>query len=1008
MNRVILTLVMLAGFALQGLMAQDTTFVSGTTGTTTWTSDKVYVLEGYVRVDNGETLTIEAGTVVLADTGSLENASALIVERDGMIMAEGTADEPIIFSSILDDVNNPDDFLDNQSKGLWGGIIVCGDAPTNTADNGSEQVEGIPTTLPGTVGTFGGNEPDDNSGVLKYVSIRHTGVALASNNEIQGLTLAGVGRGTEIDYVESYASDDDGIEIFGGTVNLKHIAISFGSDDMFDLDQGWTGKVQYLFILQSADFGDRLGEWDGADTPEDGTPFGSPTIYNMTMIGSAPAGTNNRTITFRANGGGKVYNSVFMEQARGIDVQIKSDSAVSTNSYERFENGDLVLSNNVFWNIAGNSPADLFSVSPVAEGWVLADSASIVDAAEAALSTAMEGANTITNPGIGGLSYTDDGMLDPRMSDASIYTDLHISNDSYFENPGYKGAFGPGKDDLWIRGWTALDTYGYLATEAAGDTIDVTGTTGAGKTIWTNNNVYRLNGYVRVDNGDTLCIQGGTVVLADTGSLENASALIIERDGYLAALGTAEAPIIFSSVLDDVNDPMDFLDNQAKGLWGGIIMCGDAPTNTADNGTEQVEGIPTTLPATVGTFGGNEPEDNSGILKYVSIRHSGVALASNNEIQGLTLAGVGNGTEIDYIESYASDDDGIEIFGGTVNMKHVSIAFAADDMFDLDQGWTGNVQWMFILQSADFGDRTGEWDGADTPEDGTPFGSPTIYNMTMIGNEPAGTNNRAITFRANGGGKVYNSIIMEQSRGIDIQIKSDSAVSENSYDRFVAGDLVMSNNVFWNVAGNNAADLFGVSPVAEGWVLADSASIVDAADADVNATLIAANQIADPEIAGLSYVADGGLDPRFAGWAANSDFAPAPGFFTPTLYKGAFSPAKDGIWAKGWTALDHYGYFGDADQEVVSIFEPTQVIAGVKFFPNPTQGVLNIKAEDFTTADVFISIFDMAGRQLAAETVKPLGTTLDAQVDMSKLRAGLYIVNVRQGDKLASSRIIVE
>jgi len=189
--------------------------ISGTTGTTTWSKDTVYILNGYVRVDNGDSLTIQAGTVIKAMEGTLGNASAFIVERDGYIDARGTAQDPIIFTTILDDVTDSDDLLDKEAIGLWGGVIICGDAGTNTANNGNEQVEGIPTTLPATVGTYGGNEDDDNSGILRYVSIRHTGVALASNNEIQGLTLAGVGSGTTIEYVESYASADDGIEIFG-------------------------------------------------------------------------------------------------------------------------------------------------------------------------------------------------------------------------------------------------------------------------------------------------------------------------------------------------------------------------------------------------------------------------------------------------------------------------------------------------------------------------------------------------------------------------------------------------------------------------------------------------------------------------------------------------------------------------------------------------------------------------------------------------------------------------
>ncbi|MEM7657192.1 MAG: T9SS type A sorting domain-containing protein [Bacteroidota bacterium] len=538
----------------------------------------------------------------------------------------------------------------------------------------------------------------------------------------------------------------------------------------------------------------------------------------------------------------------------------------------------------------------------------------------------------------------------------------------------------------------------FAASTAFGqDTTVVSGTTGT--ITWTADKVWKLEGYVRVDNGETLTIEAGTVVLADTGAQENASALIIERDGIIIAEGTESEPIIFSSILDDVNDPADFLDDQRKGLWGGIIVCGDAPTNTNENGTEQVEGIPSTLPGAVGTFGGSEPNDSSGVLKYVSIRHTGVALASNNEIQGLTLAGVGDKTIIDYVESYASDDDGIEIFGGTVNLKHVVIAFGSDDMFDLDQGWTGNVQWMFILQSADFGDRLGEWDGADTPEDGTPFGIPTIHNMTMIGSLPAGTNNRAITFRANGGGKVYNSIIMEQGRGIDLQYKSDSLVGESSYDRFVAGDLVVSNNIFHNVAGNVAADLYTVSPIAEGWV--DSAASVSAAVTDVLNTMSAANTIADPMIAGLSYTADGGLDPRFSGADVTSDLAPQTGFFTPTPYKGAFPPNQGSFWAANWTALDHYGYFNEG------LFTSRDDIelAGVTFFPNPTQGTFKVEAAQLTQEAVSVTVFDLTGRQITAQELQPIAGEISTEVTINA-PAGVYVVKVQQGERLATSQIV--
>jgi len=535
------------------------------------------------------------------------------------------------------------------------------------------------------------------------------------------------------------------------------------------------------------------------------------------------------------------------------------------------------------------------------------------------------------------------------------------------------------------------------------DTVRVSGTTGTA--TWTSDKIYVLEGYVRVDNGDSLTIQAGTVVLAEDGTLENASALIVERDGYIDARGTAEAPIIFTSILDDVDDPDDFLDKEAQGLWGGVIICGDATTNTANNGTEQIEGIPSQLPSTVGTFGGSEDDDNSGIMRYVSIRHTGVALSGNNEIQGLSLAGVGRGTTLEFIESYASADDGIEIFGGTVNLKNVTIAFADDDGLDFDQGWTGKIQNAFVIQASDNGGSGGEWDGADTPEDGTPFGAPTIYNLTMIGNAPAGDDNLLINYRANGGGKVYNSIFTESQRGVSIQIKADANVPESSYDRFEAGDLDMTNNVFWNIAGNDPNEVWFLAPDAGGW--ADSTATVSAAEADIQGYFPANNDIVDPQIAGLSYADDGGLDPRFAAFETNSNLAEVPndGFFTSTTYKGAFGPGADDLWIKGWTALDHYGYLVADPSDITSLGDARQ-FGGFSVYPNPNQGTFTVKAEELGTQEVEVMVFNMQGSVVSRDRINPVAGTLQQDINISAQPAGVYFVTIKAGAQAETFKVV--
>ena len=160
------------------------------TGTTTWKSGKTYYLQGFVFVNEGQILSIEPGCVIKGKAGQGENASALIVSRGGKIIAEGNADNPIIFTAEADDLNGSVSITD---RGLWGGLIVLGKAELNSSP-GESQIEGIPTSE--SRGRYGGNDDNDNSGVLKYISIRHGGTDIGEGNEINGLTLGGVGSNT--------------------------------------------------------------------------------------------------------------------------------------------------------------------------------------------------------------------------------------------------------------------------------------------------------------------------------------------------------------------------------------------------------------------------------------------------------------------------------------------------------------------------------------------------------------------------------------------------------------------------------------------------------------------------------------------------------------------------------------------------------------------------------------------------------------------------------------------
>lgn len=246
---------------------------SNISANTTWTSGKVYILESRIAVLSGVTLTIEPGVIVKGQAGTGANATALLVARGAKLMAEGTASSPIIFTSVADEImpgeiESPN--LDNTLNGLWGGLLVLGNAPIS-ADNPSIQIEGIPASDPN--GLFGGSDATDNSGVIKYVSIRHGGANIGEGNEINGLTLGGVGSGTVIENVEIVANQDDGIEWFGGTVNVKNVIVWNAGDDALDTDMSWAGTVENFVILNA---GDECMELDG---PE-GTMEAGHTIKN--------------------------------------------------------------------------------------------------------------------------------------------------------------------------------------------------------------------------------------------------------------------------------------------------------------------------------------------------------------------------------------------------------------------------------------------------------------------------------------------------------------------------------------------------------------------------------------------------------------------------------------------------------------------------------------------------------------------------------------------------------
>ncbi|HEU4472409.1 MAG TPA: hypothetical protein VFR58_15055, partial [Flavisolibacter sp.] len=230
-----------------------------------------YTLRGFVYVGSGATLTFAPGSVILAAT---DVKTALIIEVGGKLIADGTPAEPIVFTSSK--------AVGQRTNGDWGGISICGAAPTN------RPLSPGPITEGGSNRTYGGTNPNDNSGILRYVRIEFAGITAENNSELNGLTLYGVGAGTIIDYVQTAYCGDDGFEFFGGTVNAKHLFSFASGDDDFDFDFGYAGRIQYAVCLRDkfAD-DDRTNaiECDNDGTGTSATPITRPILSNLTLIG---------------------------------------------------------------------------------------------------------------------------------------------------------------------------------------------------------------------------------------------------------------------------------------------------------------------------------------------------------------------------------------------------------------------------------------------------------------------------------------------------------------------------------------------------------------------------------------------------------------------------------------------------------------------------------------------------------------------------------------------------
>ena len=428
----------------------------------TFSAETTYTLGGFVHVANGATLTIEPGTTILGTQGS-----ALFVMRGARLIAEGTAADPIVFTS-----NQP---VGSRKPGDWGGLILIGNGIINRS--GSVLLEGTGTSATNpSIDYAGGADNTDDSGSLRYVRVEFAGFGPAQNQELNSFTLAGVGSGTELDYLQSLAGLDDSFEWFGGAVDARHLVSYESGDDHFDPSEGYVGRNQYLIAFQSDILEPRAGAGSASGDPQgfeidncgsssgsgcddgyDSAPLTIPMFANFTLVGAGPIPEVTSTsggvgMVIRRGAAGHYVNGVVARWAKA------AFSLRDAETQTRYTDGDLVLRNILVVETGAtagtNAPlfedgSGRFAIDSVAEA--------LEKAADATLTTD-ELVGIPATPSLAGLDFSLTSAAAARTGGTGAFTgDLATKAGTFVTGTGYRGAWDP-TGAKWWAGWTNYAT----------------------------------------------------------------------------------------------------------------------------------------------------------------------------------------------------------------------------------------------------------------------------------------------------------------------------------------------------------------------------------------------------------------------------------------------------------------------------------------------------------------------------------------------------------------------
>ena len=417
--------------SVPGIDKQVVVVTGSITGNESWTSNYYYVLRGAVFVESGGTLNIDAGTKVIGESGSV---GTLIVKRGGRLNAIGTRTAPIVFTS--------DQPVGSRSRGDWGGIILNGRAPVN--------IEGGEGVGEADTGVYGGNDPNDSSGIMRYVRIEFAGVEFSPDNELNGIAFQGVGRGGSFEFIQVHMNRDDALEWFGGTADIKYAVASNAADDSFDWTFGWSGRAQFIAITQRGDDADNGIEADNNEFNNNLLPRSNPLIYNITLCGdpdTAEGGEGPRAANLR-RGTAFTIRNFLVTGFKSTGFQIETANTATTS---QIENGTSQMGAGVAWGVrnatTGVAGANMHSsvVTYINSGRFPSIRTTATDA-EVGISAATCSNHENPNFQPSGVATLAGGQLAP----------IQPPNDGFFEPVTFIGAVPPAPQDNWMSGWTSF------------------------------------------------------------------------------------------------------------------------------------------------------------------------------------------------------------------------------------------------------------------------------------------------------------------------------------------------------------------------------------------------------------------------------------------------------------------------------------------------------------------------------------------------------------------------